>query len=58
MAEDEARMKKEAEEKASREPKSIPVIGGHTETEDSGKVVYMILRRIANTSFIPIADVG
>lgn len=38
MAEDEARIKKEAEEKASREPKSIPVIGGHTETEDSGKV--------------------
>ena len=38
MAEDEARIKKEAEEKASREPKSIPVIGGHAETEETEKV--------------------
>ena len=38
MAEDEARVKKEAEEKASREPKSIPVIGGHAEVEESEKV--------------------
>jgi len=37
MAEDEARVKKEAEEKASREPKSIPVIGGHAEVEESEK---------------------
>ena len=39
MAEDEARIKKEAEERESREPKSIPVIGGHSEIDDSGKVL-------------------
>ncbi|XP_065064870.1 symplekin-like [Rhopilema esculentum] len=38
MAEDEARMKKEEEEKASREPKSIPVIGSATEAEDPSKM--------------------
>ena len=36
-------MKKEAEEKASREPKSIPVIGGNAESEDSGKVVCFFI---------------
>lgn len=38
MAEDEARIKKEAEEKASREPKSIPVIGGSSEHEEVRKL--------------------
>ena len=46
MAEEEARAKKEAEEKASREPKSIPVIGASAEPDeqepiDSKKVRYV-----------------
>ena len=34
MAEEEARAKLEAEEKERREPKSIPVIGGHLDFDE------------------------
>ena len=56
MAEEEARAKLEAEEKERREPKSIPVIGGHLDIDEgsnSSKVKRTLFFLSLNMDYSP-----